>query len=319
MGVRMKKIVLLSVLGITAGASYAHTSGLFASTAASIESRRSTSALAPHESLMATIAALRANDTRAFLRSLVTEDEFAQAKKEWEQSRRQLFDAKEEAEFRAAMEMLTAPGAEKALMAEIEPALAELRPQLAMLVGMASGMGQVMFLGAPEAGLGLLAAILVADRRAGLWALCGSGVGVYCSLLMGLSTPQALAGLDGYNPALAALALSQVHRSALAPALGIALAIACRLAFDRLGLAPLTMPFILSCWAVALGTRLAQCHFGVRHAWADQGGTFHTREQVEALAAPLHLEYIEEGEGESPTALDGMQYWHQFSLIVRKD
>ena len=134
------------------------------------------------------------------------------------------------------------------------------------LGAMASGMGQVMFLGAPEAGLGLLAAILVADRRAGLWALCGSGVGVYCSLLMGLSTPQALAGLDGYNPALAALALSQVHRSALAPALGIVLAITCRLAFDRLGLAPLTMPFILACWAVALGTRLAQCRFGVRHA-----------------------------------------------------
>ncbi|WP_217476645.1 urea transporter [Stutzerimonas stutzeri] len=134
------------------------------------------------------------------------------------------------------------------------------------LGAMASGIGQVMFLGAPGAGLGLLAAVWVADRRAGLWALCGSAVGVYCTLLLGLGAPQALAGLDGYNPALAALALSQVHRSALAPALGIVLAIACRWAFDQLGLAPLTMPFILACWAVALGTYLTQCRFGMRHA-----------------------------------------------------
>ncbi|MCQ4313259.1 urea transporter [Pseudomonas stutzeri] len=123
---------------------------------------------------------------------------------------------------------------------------------------MASGVGQVMFLGEAGAGLCLLLAILVADRRAGLWALCGSAVGVYCALLTGATEPQALAGLAGYNPALAALALSQVHRSALAPALGIALAIICKLAFDQLGIPALTMPFILACWAVALGTRLIQ-------------------------------------------------------------
>ncbi|MFL9815240.1 urea transporter [Stutzerimonas sp. VN223-3] len=123
---------------------------------------------------------------------------------------------------------------------------------------MASGVGQVMFLGEAGAGLCLLLAILVADKRAGLWALCGSAVGVYCALLTGATEPQALAGLAGYNPALAALALSQVHRSALAPALGIALAIICKLAFDQLGIPALTMPFILACWAVALGTRLIQ-------------------------------------------------------------
>lgn len=121
---------------------------------------------------------------------------------------------------------------------------------------MASGVGQVVFLGEAGAGLCLLLAILVADRRAGLWALCGSAVGVYCALLTGATEPQALAGLAGYNPALAALALSQVHHSTLAPALGIALAIICKLAFDQLGIPALTMPFILACWMVALGTRL---------------------------------------------------------------
>jgi urea transporter len=81
---------------------------------------------------------------------------------------------------------------------------------------------------------------------------------VYCALLTGATEPQALAGLAGYNPALAALALSQVHRSALAPALGIALAIIYKLAFDQLDIPALTMPFILACWTVALGTRLLQ-------------------------------------------------------------
>lgn len=128
------------------------------------------------------------------------------------------------------------------------------------MAAMASGMGQVMFLGEPGAGLCLLLAVLIADRRAGLWALCGSAIGVYCALLTGVTESQALAGLAGYNPALAALALSQVYRSAAIPALGIALAISCKLAFDELGIPALTMPFILSCWTVALGARLTQRH-----------------------------------------------------------
>ncbi|WP_029404844.1 urea transporter, partial [Stutzerimonas stutzeri] len=88
--------------------------------------------------------------------------------------------------------------------------------------------------------------------------LCGSAVGIYVALLAGTPEPAALAGLAGYNPALAALALSQVHRSALAPALGIGLAIIFRLFFDHLSLPPLTMPFILACWAVTLGKRRYQ-------------------------------------------------------------
>lgn len=131
------------------------------------------------------------------------------------------------------------------------------------ITAMASGVGQVMFVDEPEAGLCVLLALLIADKRAGLWALCGSAVGVYCALLAGTAEESwALVGLAGYNPALAALALSQVHRSALAPALGIALAIIGKLAFDRLGVPALTMPFILACWAVALGIRLTQrqCH-----------------------------------------------------------
>jgi urea transporter len=123
------------------------------------------------------------------------------------------------------------------------------------LGGVMSGVGQVLFMEDPIAGLCVLIALLLADRHAALWTLCGSTVGLYVALLTGAPESSALAGLAGYNPALAALALSQVHRSALAPALGIALAIIGKLMFDRLGIPPLTMPFILACWAVALVTR----------------------------------------------------------------
>ena len=69
------------------------------------------------------------------------------------------------------------------------------------------------------------------------------------------SEQQALAGLAGYNPALAALAVSQVHRSWVVPMLAIIAAVLLRAGFDRLGLPPLTMPFIMACWLVALGQR----------------------------------------------------------------
>jgi urea transporter len=123
-------------------------------------------------------------------------------------------------------------------------------------------MEQALFLPGPVAGLCLFGALLLADRRAALWALCGSAVGIYVALLTGACEDQALAGLAGYNPALAALALSQLHLSALAPALGIVLAISGGLAFEQLGLPPLTMPFILACWAVTSGHRLYRSESG---------------------------------------------------------
>ena len=134
------------------------------------------------------------------------------------------------------------------------------------LGGILRGLGQVQFLEAPIAGLCVLTALLLADRHAALWALCGSAVGLFVTLLTGAPESTALAGLAGYNPALAALALSQVHRSAVAPALGIAVAILMKLAFERLGVPPLTMPFILACWLVAFGTHRYERQFEPQQA-----------------------------------------------------
>jgi len=124
-----------------------------------------------------------------------------------------------------------------------------------LLFAVASGIGQVIFLGQPLAGLLVMVAVWLADRRAAAWMLCGSVSGLALLLAAGGSEQQTLAGLAGYNPALAALAVSQVHRSWVAPLLAIIAAVLLRAGFDRLGLPPLTMPFIMACWLVALGRR----------------------------------------------------------------
>ncbi|WP_339411114.1 urea transporter [Pseudomonas sp. EA_35y_Pfl2_R5] len=126
----------------------------------------------------------------------------------------------------------------------------------ASLIAMARGLGQVIFLDQPLAGICLLLSLLLADRRAACWALLGSTGGLALALYQGLPQHIALSGLYGYNAALAAIALSQVHRSHWLPALGVGLALLLQPGFGALGLPALTMPFILTCWLVSASQRL---------------------------------------------------------------
>lgn len=127
---------------------------------------------------------------------------------------------------------------------------------LSSLMAMVRGLGQVIFLDKPLAGICLLLGLLLADRRAAVWALLGSTGGLALALYQGLPQQGALIGLYGYNAALAAIALSQVHRQLWLPALGIALALVLQPGFSALGLPALTMPFILTCWLVSATRRL---------------------------------------------------------------
>lgn len=74
--------------------------------------------------------------------------------------------------------------------------------------------------------------------------------------------------------------------------------------------------------ALQPGGRFAGDLFGVRcerQGWADeQDLTLLTREQVTALLAPLHIEDLNEEEGERPTALAGQRHWHGFSVVARR-
>lgn len=142
--------------------------------------------------------------------------------------------------------------------ANVRPLTEHSLNQWSALEGILRGMAQVILLSDPLAGLCVFAGLLVSDRRGACWALCGSAVGIYAALLISAAEADALEGLASYNPALAALALSQVHRSSLAPTLGIVLSIIGGQVFGRFGIPPLTMPFILACWAVTLTMRHSQ-------------------------------------------------------------
>lgn len=145
------------------------------------------------------------------------------------------------------------------LQLELQPAVASPAQPLdwwASLIAMARGLGQVIFLDQPLAGVFLLIGLLLADRRAACWALLGSTGGLALALYQGLPQHSALTGLYGYNAALAAIALSQVHRRPWLPLLGIALALVLQPGFSTLGLPALTMPFILTCWLVSATQRL---------------------------------------------------------------
>jgi urea transporter len=127
---------------------------------------------------------------------------------------------------------------------------------LASLQALLRGLGQVIFLDRPLAGLCLWFGLLLADRRAAFWALLGSAAGLSLALYQGWEPHSALAGLYGYNATLAAIALIQVHRQPWAPLLGICLALLLQPGFGALGLPPLTMPFILACWLIQASRRV---------------------------------------------------------------
>ena len=126
---------------------------------------------------------------------------------------------------------------------------------LNLLAASLKGIGQVLFLGHPLAGALIAVGLLIADRRAFLWALLGSAAGLIFALLHH-DTSSALQGLSGYNAVLAALAFSQNRRQPWLPLLGILLAVLLTPGFAALGLATLTAPFILACWLIRAGIRV---------------------------------------------------------------
>ncbi len=141
------------------------------------------------------------------------------------------------------------------VQAEVASAQASL-DWLASLDATVRGLGQVIFLDHPLAGLCLFIGLWLADRRAACWALLGSAGGLVLALYQGWPAQGASAGLYGYNAALAAIALSQVHRRPWLPLLGIVLALLLQPGFSALGLPALTMPFMLSCWLISASQRL---------------------------------------------------------------
>jgi urea transporter len=126
---------------------------------------------------------------------------------------------------------------------------------LTLIQGLFKGVAQVMLLQHPIAGLLIVLGVWLSSTRAALWAITGSLAGLAFGLYQ-QDTAGALSGLAGYNPALAALALSQQRRRPWLPLVGIIVTLLLTPGFIALGLAPLTAPFILSCWLVHASIRI---------------------------------------------------------------
>ncbi|MGE7957872.1 urea transporter [Pseudomonas sp. NPDC089530] len=126
---------------------------------------------------------------------------------------------------------------------------------VALLPALFQGLGQVMFLEHPLAGVLIALGLLLAERRAAAWALIGSAAGLGFALLQ-QDSAGALQGLGSYNSALVALALSQERRRSWLALPGMCLALLLTPGFAALGLPALTAPFILACWLVRAATRV---------------------------------------------------------------
>ena len=126
---------------------------------------------------------------------------------------------------------------------------------LTLVPGLLKGIAQVMLLPHPLAGLLIVIGLWLSSWRAALWAITGSLAGMLFGLYQ-QDTAAALDGLAGYNPALAALALSQQPRRPWLPVAGIIVTLLITPGFIALGLPPLTAPFILGCWLVHASVRI---------------------------------------------------------------
>ncbi|MCV4108810.1 urea transporter [Pseudomonas aeruginosa] len=126
----------------------------------------------------------------------------------------------------------------------------------AELAALAQGIGEIIFLGEPLAGLLVWLGLLLVSRPSAAWALAGAAGSRPLAGLLGYDGARAPAGFYGLNAALAGLALALRYRSVWPPLLGMVLAVALQPLFGLLGLPALTAPFILACLLCIGGERL---------------------------------------------------------------
>lgn len=119
----------------------------------------------------------------------------------------------------------------------------------AVASGLLKGLSQVFLVNSWVGGVLILAGLLVANWRAGAWALVGSGMGMACAAICGCPWADIAAGLWGFSPALTAIAIGVTSRPLIAVAaivLTFVIQLAAVLALALIGLPALTLPFCLA-------------------------------------------------------------------------
>ncbi len=120
------------------------------------------------------------------------------------------------------------------------------------------GVSEVMFQANSLTGVLFLVGILLCSPKMAGWALVGSLVGLLVGVSEHIPDSALGKGLYGYNAALAAMGMALYRPSIVLPIIAASLSVPITDRFPLLGLAPLTAPFVLSCWFVIALDRLEQ-------------------------------------------------------------
>lgn len=91
----------------------------------------------------AQVKAFRNNDLKALLEAALPAAEIERMRSEWDKNRQQDISEEERAEFAENWGKLTAPDGVDKIMAEIEPQLAQMKPQMAGMIAMVQGGAQM--------------------------------------------------------------------------------------------------------------------------------------------------------------------------------
>ncbi len=98
-------------------------------------------ASSPEGAVMALAQALQANDLELFLRSSLHEDDYAEARREWDLARAGAIDAADREQVDAVLAALADDDLVEGLMQEIGPSLEAARPNLPLMLMVAQTMG----------------------------------------------------------------------------------------------------------------------------------------------------------------------------------
>jgi len=93
------------------------------------------------DALQAQVQAFKSNDLKSLLTSALPPKEIERMRSEWEEKRKEAVTDEERKEFAESWGKITAPDGVDKIMAEIEPQLVEMKPQMAGLIAMMQGMG----------------------------------------------------------------------------------------------------------------------------------------------------------------------------------
>ncbi|CAM5791871.1 urea transporter [Castellaniella caeni] len=133
--------------------------------------------------------------------------------------------------------------------------------ETALVLGTLRGLGQVMFLDQPGAGLLCLLGLALSDRRAGAYGLLSSGGAALFAWGMGLPLDALALGLYGFNAVLVAEALRQALPGRWLVLFGAVLvSVLLTRGFQWLALPSLTAPFVLVTLLARMLTQPASAH-----------------------------------------------------------